>query len=81
MLLDELVSRIFHGPPPCRLKYVTVLHADGDPWNCAATNLAWHIYPVREHDSMVSLMRPDNVTRRKLHLPPRITFILFGERN
>jgi hypothetical protein len=71
-LLDEIVALAFHGRPDCPFMAATVIHDDGDVFNCHADNLTWAVCSDWLHTGIVALMRPD-------HIPPRRT--LFFPRN
>jgi hypothetical protein len=45
LLLDEVVARAFFGPPPINIRGMTVVHFDGDDFNCRVDNLAWRECP------------------------------------
>jgi hypothetical protein len=45
LLLDEVVAWAFLGPPRAPLRAMTVVHFDGDDWNCQVDNLAWRVCP------------------------------------
>jgi hypothetical protein len=69
-LLDEIVCWAFHGQPPRGIRACTVLHADRNKWNCAATNLSWHVDAdwLARHKQKVTLtlMRPDFLPSRRV---------------
>ncbi|WP_263997888.1 HNH endonuclease [Mycobacterium yunnanensis] len=62
--LDEVVATAFLGPAPAPIRGVTVLHFDGDPFNCRVDNLRWMIDPewdaLRTEHEMQFNMQPAN---------------------
>jgi hypothetical protein len=73
-LLDEIVATAFLGPPPAPLRGVTVVHFDGDDFNCAVDNLAWRIdreWLERRGDlQTMAWMRPDHLPVMIPRIPP-----------
>lgn len=74
-LLDEVVAYAFQGRPERHISGMTVVHVDGDGWNCAASNLAWRVDPDWETRQWqrwhTKLMRPDFLPHRIPRTPPR----------
>jgi hypothetical protein len=74
LFLDEVVAHAFFGPPPTNIRGMTVVHFDGDQFNCAVTNLAWRVCAEwaefqneREHKRH---MRPDHLPVVTPRIPP-----------
>ncbi|GLP83985.1 hypothetical protein TUM20984_54050 [Mycobacterium antarcticum] len=67
--LDEVVAMAFLGPPPAPIRGVTVLHFDGDVFNCRVDNLRWIVDPewdaLRTEHEMQFHMQPANRKRPK----------------
>lgn len=74
LFLDEVVCWAFFGPPPQPLRGMTVVHFDGDLFNCAVTNLAWRVHPDwvarRRELSIARAMRPDFLPVAPPRTPP-----------
>ena len=74
MLLDEVVAFAFLGSPPVDIKGATVLHFDGDAFNCRVDNLRWLVCPewteYATEREVRRLMRPDHLPNPQRRLPP-----------
>jgi hypothetical protein len=72
--LDEVVAHAFLGPPPCPMRGATVVHFDGDDWNCAVTNIAWRVDPdwleYATQAEVEDWMRPDHRQVMVVRVPP-----------
>jgi hypothetical protein len=64
LLLDEVVAYAFLGRPPAPWQAMTVVHFDGDYWNCRVDNIRWQVCPEwadAEFERRARAMaRPDN---------------------